>query len=68
MKRKRKRNTDCRECGEKGIYRYSLELATFLGLGRWEGTYICDRCMTKLNRRYALEKEGKDDSIYSMLV
>ncbi len=68
MKRK-KAKTDCRECGEKGTYYYSRALAKFLGLGMWEGVYLCNKCLKELEARYRIQQEGReDDSIYSMLV
>lgn len=68
MKRK-KGKTDCRECSEKGTYYYSSILAKFLGIGIWEGVYLCDKCFAEIDARYRIQQEGReDDSIYSMLV
>lgn len=68
MKRK-KAKTDCRECGEKGTYYYSRELAKLLGLNMWEGVYLCLKCLMKLEARYQMNRKGReDDSIYSMLI
>ena len=69
MTKRKKSKSSCRECGEKGKYYYSRELAGFLGLGMWEGVYLCNKCMTVINVRYRAEMEARDDdSIYSMLI